>query len=263
MNFTNKYNIQVFEDFLQLYSQKIDTFWPELKGVIIDVYDKDSAQLKDYIINHDKFEDLSGNIDSLFQCYPNYEYNNQTYNDIIMREDLCQKANLSQQEQVGDFLIGESPDASGFYNAAGIESPGLSSAPAIGALLANQVAEKLSLRKKKHFQAKRKGILKPDTLSMEERNALIRENPAYGNIICRCEMITEGEILDAIHRPLGARSLDAVKRRTRAGMGRCQSGFCSPRTMEILEREVPLSMYDITKNGGKSVFVVGRNKEGL
>lgn len=99
MNFTNKYNIQIFEDFLQLYSQKIDTFWPELKGVIIDVYDKDSAQLKDYIINHNVHGDLSGNIDSLFQCYPNYEYNNQTYNDIIMRGDLCQKANLTQQEQ--------------------------------------------------------------------------------------------------------------------------------------------------------------------
>lgn len=112
MNFTNKYNIQVFEDFLQSYSQTIDAFWPELKGVIIDVYDKDSAQLKDYIINHDKFEDLSGNIDSLFQCYPNYEYNNQTYNDIIMRRDLCQKANLTQQEQfaliaheIGHFVL--------------------------------------------------------------------------------------------------------------------------------------------------------------
>ena len=112
MIFTNKYNIHVFEDFMQLYSQKIDTFWPELKGVIIDVYDKDSAQLKDYIINHDKFEDLSGNIDSLFQCYPNYEYNNQTYNDIIMRRDLCQKANLTQQEQfaliaheIGHFVL--------------------------------------------------------------------------------------------------------------------------------------------------------------
>ena len=112
MIFTNKYNIQVFEDFMQLYSQKIDTFWPELKDVIIDVYDKDSAQLKDYIINHDKSEDLSGNIDSLFQCYPNYEYNNQTYNDIIMRGDLCQKANLSQQEQfaliaheIGHFVL--------------------------------------------------------------------------------------------------------------------------------------------------------------
>ena len=96
---------------------------------------------------------------------------------------------------------------------------------------------------------------------MEERNKLIKEKPAYGNIICRCEMITEGEIIDAIKRPLGARSLDAVKRRTRAGMGRCQSGFCSPRTMEILEREVPMSMFDITKNGGRSTFVVGYNKE--
>ena len=99
MIFTNKYNIQVFEDFMQLYSRTIDTLWPELKGVIIDVYDKYSAQLKDYIINHNVHGDLSGNIDSLFQCYPNYEYNNQTYNDIIMRGDLCQKANLSQQEQ--------------------------------------------------------------------------------------------------------------------------------------------------------------------
>lgn len=99
MIFTNKYNIQVFEDFMQLYSQMIDTLLPKLKGVVIDVYDKDSAQLKDYIINHDKFGDLSVYIDCTFQCYPNYEYNNQTYNDIIMREDLCQKANLSQQEQ--------------------------------------------------------------------------------------------------------------------------------------------------------------------
>ena len=75
-------------------------------------------------------------------------------------------------------------------------------------------------------------------------------------------MITEGEILDAIHRPLGARSLDGVKRRTRAGMGRCQAGFCSPRTMEILEREVPgFTMYDVTKSGGESAIVVGINKD--
>ena len=95
----------------------------------------------------------------------------------------------------------------------------------------------------------RHGILDPDRLSLEDRNQLIKENPAYGNIICRCEMITEGEILDAIHRPLGARSLDGVKRRTRAGMGRCQSGFCSPKVMEILEREVPMPVDQIGKNG--------------
>lgn len=170
-------------------------------------------------------------------------------------------AQVSFEERVSDFLIGESPDAEGFFNAAGIESPGLSSAPAIGELLAGQVSAKLGLRAKEHFNGTRKGILRPDTLDIQKRNELIQKQPAYGNIICRCEMITEGEILDAIHRPLGARSLDAVKRRTRAGMGRCQSGFCSPRTMEILERETGLTMYEITKNGGGSVFVVGQNKE--
>ena len=121
--------------------------------------------------------------------------------------------------------------------------------------------EIMELTEKADFVATRKGILHPETLSLEERNALIKENPAYGNIICRCEMISEGEILDAIHRPLGARSLDGVKRRTRAGMGRCQSGFCSPRTMEILERELPLTMYDINKNGVGSNIVIGLNKE--
>ena len=98
-------------------------------------------------------------------------------------------------------------------------------------------------------------------LPFAERQALAAQNPAYGNIICRCEMISEGEIMDAIHRPLGARSLDGVKRRTRAGMGRCQAGFCSPRTMEILEREVPMSMFDITKNGVGGNIVIGINKE--
>ena len=97
--------------------------------------------------------------------------------------------------------------------------------------------------------------------SKEERAELIKKEPAYGNIICRCEMITEGEIIDAIRRPLGAKSLDGVKRRTRAGMGRCQSGFCSPRTMEILARELGVSMSDITKSGGKSRLVVGTNKD--
>lgn len=181
--------------------------------------------------------------------------------NVPLRQVITSFAGLRAHEVNGDFVLGEAKDSEGFFNAAGIESPGLSSAPAIGELLATQVAEKLELTKKENFKATRKGILRPETLSFEERNALIKENPAYGNIICRCEMITEGEILDAIHRPLGARSLDAVKRRTRAGMGRCQAGFCSPRTMEILEREVPMSMFDITKNGGSSTFVVGVNKE--
>ena len=106
-------------------------------------------------------------------------------------------------------------------------------------------------------------ILDPSPLSKEARSALIREKPEYGNIICRCEMVTEGEIMDAINRPLGAKSLDGVKRRTRAGMGRCQAGFCSPRTMEILARERHVSMFDITKSGGNSRIVTDNNKDSL
>lgn len=180
--------------------------------------------------------------------------------NVPLRQVITSFAGLRAHEVDGDFVIGEAEGAEGFFNAAGVESPGLSSAPAIGELLAGQIAEKLSLSKKDNFKATRKGILNPETLTMEERNALIKEQPAYGNIICRCEMISEGEILDAIHRPLGARSLDGVKRRTRAGMGRCQSGFCSPRTMEILAREVPMAMSDISKSGGKSTYIVGTNK---
>ncbi|MBO5098489.1 MAG: NAD(P)/FAD-dependent oxidoreductase [Agathobacter sp.] len=180
--------------------------------------------------------------------------------NVPLRQVITSFAGLRAHEVDGDFVIGEAEGAEGFFNAAGVESPGLSSAPAIGELLAGQIAEKLSLSKKDDFKATRKGILNPEKLTMEERNALIKEQPAYGNIICRCEMISEGEILDAIHRPLGARSLDGVKRRTRAGMGRCQSGFCSPRTMEILAREVPMAMSDISKSGGKSTYIVGTNK---
>lgn len=181
--------------------------------------------------------------------------------NVPMRQVITSFAGLRAHEDGGDFVIGEAEDVKGFINAAGVESPGLSSAPAIGEMVAEMVRDMLSLQEKADFVPTRKGILRPETLTLEERNQLIKEQPAYGNIICRCEMITEGEILDAIHRPLGARSLDGVKRRTRAGMGRCQAGFCSPRTMEILEREVPMSIYDISKNGVDGAIVIGRNKE--
>lgn len=100
-----------------------------------------------------------------------------------------------------------------------------------------------------------------EDLSMEEKNEMIKKNPQYGNIVCRCEMVTEGEIVDAINRPIGARSLDGVKRRTRQGMGRCQAGFCTPRTMEILSRELGIPMTEITKKGEGSNMLVGKIKE--
>lgn len=97
-------------------------------------------------------------------------------------------------------------------------------------------------------------------MSNVEREKLIERNPLYGKIVCRCEMVTEGEIVEAIRRPVGAKDLDGVKRRTRAGMGRCRAGFCTPRDTEILARELGCDMQDITKGGGKSNVVVGRTK---
>lgn len=180
--------------------------------------------------------------------------------NVPFREVITAFAGLRAHEDGGDFVLGESESCSGFFNALGIESPGLSSAPAIGEYIATAVAEKLGLEKDPSFNGTRKGLLNPNTLSIEERNELIKKNPAYGTIICRCESVSEGEILDAIHRTLGARSLDGVKRRTRAGMGRCQAGFCSPKTMEILEREIPMSAFDVTKTGGNSKIIFGYNK---
>ncbi|MCH5262105.1 MAG: NAD(P)/FAD-dependent oxidoreductase [Lachnospiraceae bacterium] len=181
--------------------------------------------------------------------------------NIPTRLVITSFAGLRAHENGDDFIIGEVKDAKGFIDCAGIESPGIASSPAIGEMIAELLRDKMDLIEKEDFVSTRQGIKDPSTLSMEERNALIKENPAYGNIICRCEMVTEGEIIDAIKRPLGAKSLDGVKRRTRAGMGRCQSGFCAPRTMEILARECGMSMFDITKAGGKSQIVVGTNKD--
>lgn len=134
-------------------------------------------------------------------------------------------AGLRAHEDGHEFVIQEVEDAPGFIDCAGIESPGLTSAPAIGRLAAEIVRNVLELKENPAFCKTRKGILNPAELTAKERNELIRKNPAYGRIVCRCEMISEGRILDSIHRPLGATTMDGIKRRTRAGMGRCQAGF--------------------------------------
>ena len=172
-------------------------------------------------------------------------------------------AGLRAHAAQDDFIIGEAEDAEGFIDCAGIESPGLTSCPAIGEMTAELLRNKMGLEEKDNFISTRKGILKPARLSREDRIALIKEKPAYGNIICRCEMISEGEIIDAVTRPLGAKSIDGIKRRTRAGLGRCQSGFCLPGTMEILSREGKLDILDIGKSGKGSQLLTGRNKDVL
>lgn len=180
---------------------------------------------------------------------------------VPTRDLITSFAGLRAHSIGDDFIIEEAEDAIGFINAAGIESPGLSSAPAIAEILAGFVINKLNSQKNINFNPIRHSVPKFRELSNDQRRELIEKDPKYGKIVCRCETVTEGEIISAIRRPLGARTLDGVKRRARAGMGRCQSGFCSSRILDILERELKLSPTEITKFGGKSAFLIGKNKE--
>ena len=167
---------------------------------------------------------------------------------IPFRKVITSFSGLRAHEDSGDFIVGEAEDAPGFFNATGIESPGLSSSLSIGEMVARMVADRLGIEKKENPVLERKAAPRPKEMSIDERNELIKSNPSYGRIVCRCEEISEGEIIDAITRPLGARSLDGVKRRVRAGMGRCQGGFCSPKVMELIERYASIPFDEITKN---------------
>lgn len=169
-------------------------------------------------------------------------------------------AGLRAHEPRHDFFIGELPEAPGFVDCAAIESPGLSACPAIGEMVAEIVKNILNLQENPNFCSRRMGIRNPREMDPETRAELVNQEPAYGQIICRCEGISEGEIVDSIRRPLGARSVDGVKRRVRAGMGRCQGGFCSPRVMEILARELNCPPEQITKAGPGSPMAVGKTK---
>lgn len=178
--------------------------------------------------------------------------------NVPFRQVITSFSGLRAHEDGDDFIIGEAEDAPGFFDAAGIESPGLTSAPAIGVYLAELVAGKAGAVQKKDWKRERRGIVRPEKMSVEERAELIRQRPEYGTIICRCEGVSEGEIIDSIRRTLGAVSLDGVKRRVRQGMGRCQAGFCTPRTMEILSRELGITMEEVCKNAPGSNMLTGQ-----
>ncbi len=159
----------------------------------------------------------------------------------------------------GDFILTSPVD--GFINAAGVESPGLSASPAIAQYVVERLSEQgLKLTEKSDYCPTRVSAHAFRDASMEEKNNMIRQNPAYGKIVCRCEGVTEGEILDAIRREPKAKDLDGVKRRTRAQMGRCQGGFCSPYITELLAKEQGIAYEQVTKFGGKSYVNVGKTK---
>ncbi|MCR5592149.1 MAG: NAD(P)/FAD-dependent oxidoreductase [Saccharofermentans sp.] len=156
-----------------------------------------------------------------------------------------------------DFIIGEIDNASGAFEVIGIESPGLTSAPAIAEDICNEIVNRFHLEHKKAIVQYKCPNRSFGEMSDIEREQAVISNKLNGNIICRCEMVTEAEIRAAINRPIKAKSIDAVKRRTRAGMGRCQGGFCTSRIMSIITEETGLSPVEITKSGGDSYLLMG------
>ena len=167
-----------------------------------------------------------------------------TISGINYRDSIRNFTGIRAESSTGDFIIGEVSDAPNFFNIAGTKSPGLSSAPAIGVDVAKMVVEKLGAVKKEDFKQNKPQIHFIE-LSPEEKAEVIKKDPRYGRIICRCESITEGEIVDVIHRMVGARTVDGVKKRCRPGTGRCQGGFCGPRVQEILARELGKKLNEI------------------
>lgn len=210
----------------------------------------------DAINTHDK-ESVSTELDGLNKVR---EISLKTTNAVNFRDNIRNFAGLRAISDAPDFIIGEAEDVKGFFDVAGIKSPGLSSAPAIAVDVVRMLGESgLSLYKKENFIEKREQI-EFIHLSPKEKAEMIKKDNRYGRIICRCENITEGEIVDSINRTLGARTVDGVKRRCRPGCGRCQGGFCGPRVQEIIARETGTNIEDILLDKKGSYIISGKTK---
>lgn len=179
--------------------------------------------------------------------------------NVPLRSVITSFCGLRAVPSTGDFIICNVDG--NFINCAGIESPGLSSAPAIGVYVVDMLKNMgLTAEIKQDFNPKRKPAHLFREMTIDEKNEVIKSNPKYGRVVCRCETVSEGEIVEAIHTNPKATSVDAVKRRTRSGMGRCQGGFCAPTVAEILARELNIPFEQVTKSGGKSVLNYCRTK---
>lgn len=225
------------------------------KGILVAPTVDGNAYIGPTAFNQDDKEDVSVRPEALDELKATAAL---SVPNLPLNKPITLFAGLRAVADTGDFVIGRSEKNPRLVQAAGICSPGLSSAPAIAEEVVASLAEAgLVLEENPAYSPLRKRKKRFRHMSPQEKAQAIAEDPAYGRIICRCETVPEAEIVEAIREMPGVPSVDAVKRRTRAGMGRCQGGFCMPRVMELIERETNIPMDQITKNGGGSRICVG------
>ena len=207
---------------------------------------QDMEDKKDHAVTAEGMNEI---IDSARKLIPN----------LPMGAAITEFSGLRAVSSTGDFIIGASAVA-GLYNAAGMQSPGLTAAPAVAEMLAEAIVKDSGAQAKADFKAElpKKPVF--NRLNWDKQAELIKENSLYGRVICRCETITEAEIVEAIHESCGARTVDGVKRRTRAGMGRCQGGFCGPRVTQILARELNIPVPEVLKERADSHMFYEKNQ---
>lgn len=194
-----------------------------------------------------------------------WEHALKSFENLPYNMNITNFSGLRAEPSTGDFIIEESKEVPGFINTAGIKSPGLSAAPAIAVYVADELVKDIlgdEMKKNPDFNPRNRRKIRFAELSEKKKADLIRVESSFGRIICRCETITEGEIVDAIHRNAGARTVNGVKRRCRPGAGRCQGGFCGPRVVEILARELKISPMEVELEGKDSRILVGETKGG-
>jgi glycerol-3-phosphate dehydrogenase len=221
---------------------------PTLDGnILIGPSEEFITEREDTRTTKEKFRQLIEGAKSLLPCIP--------LNQVIYGFSAVRSKITSPEEKGSrDFVIKE--DVEDFINLIGMESPGLTSSPAIAKLVVRMVKEKMDLKEKTDFNPIRKRKTPFSEASRTEQTFLIKGNPAYGEIICRCENVSKLEVLDALNNPISEKTISAVKYRTRAGMGRCNGGFCLPKIVEILKEEFGLSPEEIKlKNLDSSLFI--------
>ncbi|MCC3146027.1 NAD(P)/FAD-dependent oxidoreductase [Halanaerobium sp. Z-7514] len=232
---------------------------PVSKGIVVAPTVEHNILIGPTSETADSKEDLSTSSEGLEEVYTGAK---KLFPELDLRDTIRVFSGLRAADKTEDFVIEAAKNVKGFVNVAGIQSPGLSSAPAIADLTAEILEEEgLKLSEKDNIIEKREEPVRFYEMSNEERAEYVDQDKDYGQIICRCETVSYKEIVDAINGPVGARTVNAVKRRTRAGAGRCQGGFCGPKVVEILADELGLDPTEIKQEENNSKILDYKIKE--